>query len=319
MFLRHKDKNERIYYTDKYNNKITDKKNLTYINSLVIPPAWKNVTINKKNQKILAIGVDSKDRTQYIYSNKFIQQQKNAKFDRICLLAKKINKIMNKIHSELISNYKAFNKQACINLILYIVFLTGLRIGNKENVKKYNSFGVSTLLGKHVRIKDTYIEFNFIGKKGVQNKSIIDNPMVVTIIKGWKRKFKITKNDLFFQYKHNKNTCKINGSDVNKHLKIFGEFTVKDFRTLNANIYLIHELYNIKLDTNNKVRLLNSALRKVANKLNNTLIVCKKEYCNPNIIDSFLKNPLKFKNSISKPNKHKFVETAYLKALLYYS
>lgn len=315
MFQRKRD-NKKIYYVDSKNKVVTNPKHLKYIQSLVIPPAWDNVVINKKKSKVLATGIDQKNRKQYIYSQIFKDLQKNKKFNRIYLFAKKINKIMNKIKQNLLLNSKKFNKIACINLILYIVFITSLRIGNKENVRKYNSYGVSTLQGRHIKIKNDTVYIKFIGKKGVENKAIIREPMVVHCLKSWKRKFRIKSNDPFFQYIYNNNVYTIHSVDVNNCLKIYGPFSVKDFRTLNANIMLIKEFVNMNYDEQKNItRQINNCYRNVAEKLNNTMNVCKKEYCDSTILDRFLENPEIFQKH-KKIRRHLFVEPAYIKLFI---
>ncbi len=80
------DTRNKQYFNIKTNIQITNKDEIDYINSLKIPPAWKDVIINlDRNTNILAIGKDSKNRTQAIYHKK----KTTKKTKRIFLFFKK--------------------------------------------------------------------------------------------------------------------------------------------------------------------------------------------------------------------------------------
>jgi len=62
----------RFRYCDARGNQITDVEKLGRIESLVIPPAWRDVWISPRpNAKLQATGVDKAGRVQYLYHPHF--------------------------------------------------------------------------------------------------------------------------------------------------------------------------------------------------------------------------------------------------------
>src|SRR6184192_2834603 len=81
----------RFRYYDPRGTRITDEEKLARIESLVIPPAWKDVWISPRpGAKLQATGVDSAGRRQYLYHSSFRAQQEQAKFDRLIRFAERL-------------------------------------------------------------------------------------------------------------------------------------------------------------------------------------------------------------------------------------
>ena len=124
----------------------------------------------------------------------------------------------------------------------------------------------------------------------------------------------LNKDDNIFTYREGNKYYNIKSSDVNNYLKQFGDFSAKNFRTWGANIELIYQLLKQCSrefpDTNNKTKkLLNVCIKKVASKLHNTSAVCKSNYLDPELINLFVENPNKFRNTfnVKKINKEKLI------------
>src|SRR5690349_9558520 len=73
----------RFRYEDARGERIEDER-LERIESLVIPPAWRDVWISPNPRaKLQATGVDSAGRTQYLYHPAFRAAREEAKFERL--------------------------------------------------------------------------------------------------------------------------------------------------------------------------------------------------------------------------------------------
>src|ERR687898_269287 len=78
----------RFRYEDARGNRIDDPAKLERIESLVIPPAWKDVWISPRaGAKLQATGVDKAGRRQYLYHPEFRARQEQAKFDKLVRFA----------------------------------------------------------------------------------------------------------------------------------------------------------------------------------------------------------------------------------------
>ena len=272
-------KNINHIYTDK-NGKRVSKKTIQPYLKMYIAPAYDNVKINKNmNAKVLAIGYDERDRPQYIYNTKCIKSRGKNKFKKLIKFGKEYNNIMKRIENDYKSKEDNKNKQ--IAIILKLIMDCNFRIGNDKYTKENNSFGVSTLLGKHIKTNDGIV-VDFVGKKGVKNTCKIVDPKMKSNLRTKKKKYKNTEN--IFQYTKDGHNYTVKGDDVNEYL---GEYTTKNFRTWSANILLITHLLKEKC----KIK---DGIEYVAKKLHHTPSICKSNYIDPKLLEKYEKNPEKF-------------------------
>jgi DNA topoisomerase-1 len=255
------------------NNKpIHDKKLLEWFKDLHIPPAYQNVVIYSKSDdsKVLAYGFDSKDRKQYLYNPKFVEERQKNNYKKIISLHDVFEKIMHHISHDMLSDD---TKKKEIAMIIYLIIYCGFRIGNKVYEKQNNSYGISTIKFKHIKFVDDNVMIDFIGKKGVYNQASCNNKHIYAYLK---QKKQLNKDD-------DNVFTSISSKDVNEYLKQFHEsISCKDLRTWCANLMFIEY---IKQEIINKSkRPVKNALEKVSNQLHNTANVCKKSYIDPNII-----------------------------------
>ena len=277
-------------FYDKKGKEIKDEKKINKItDGIYISPAYDNVKINmNKNDKVRAIGYDTEERPQYIYNKKFIEEQKDKKFDHMSAFGKKFSKINQKINEDLYSTKDSKEKQ--VALILKLIMECHFRIGNDRYSKKYKSYGTTTLENKHVKVKKDHVIIDFIGKKKVRNVCTVKNKKVVKTLKEKKRTLK--KNDRVFTYRRGDDYFNIQSSDVNKYLKQFGKFSAKNFRTWGANVELIVQLIDYckgceKMNKKDIQTILKKSIEGVAKKLHNTEAVCKSNYLDPELIKFF--------------------------------
>lgn len=271
-------------YYNKNNKKITDKKTLDFIKTIYIAPAYKNVIIFKNDNKKLAQGYDVDGRLQIIYRPTFIKKQTNKKYCRMLKFNSAIPKIEQEIRSRL--KNKEYDKKKQVAIIVRIIAHCHFRVGSESYKHRYNSFGITTIQSKHVKIINNNITIEFTGKKGIKNLCIINNAELVKHLKNLK---KLSTNSHLFHI----NGKPISAKSINSFIKSFGEFTSKDFRTWYANKYMIEELKKSKPieDTILKrKKQIKNALDNVAQKLHHTSAICKKSYIDNGIIDKFVIN-----------------------------
>ena len=302
------DKEKYLFKFFKKNKEIIDKNLITYFKSLVIPPAWTNVTISSDpNVKILAVGYDDKNRRQYRYNKIYVEEQESKKYkkkmiDFISILPKIYNDI------NLLLNKRIWGRDKVIAFIIKIIDNCHLRVGNDKYALENNSYGITTLKKSHIDINTNKITLNFIGKKGVENNSEITNPLLIKLFKNNYKTFNQDSEDDFFLYYDNDDIFKIDSSHINDYLKQYGDFTIKDFRTYSANEMLLKYFYNM-YKYNNKLSNItqrklkqscNKCLDRVSTHLNNTRNICKKSYCSDYLINEYNNNPDDFIKKIKK-------------------
>ena len=89
---------------DKLDNNCEKEKDIKcYLEDIYISPALDNVKINlNKNDKILAIGYDEKQRAQYVYNKKYITKKSKEKFKHMIDFGESYQKMLQKINKDLI-------------------------------------------------------------------------------------------------------------------------------------------------------------------------------------------------------------------------
>ena len=189
--------------------------------------------------------------------------------------------------------------------------LTSIRVGNESYKKLYGSFGLTTLMNKHVKIEGADINFEFKGKKGVFHKVSLHSRKLARLIKQCRD---IPGKELFQYFDDEGHKRSVGSGDVNDYLKgITGEdFTAKDFRTWAGSVsalYAFKEAGEFHTVTECKKKIV-SVLDEVAINLGNTRTVCKKYYVHPTVIKSYEEGTI-FKY-ISKLDEDKDVDVVEL-------
>ena len=283
-------------YRNKENRLVSQRFANECLKDLYLPPALDNVKISRnKRDKVLAIGYDTKNRAQYTYNKKFTEKQSKDKFQHMIAFGESYKKILKQIQQDLYTESDTKNKQ--VATILRFVIDCSFRVGNDKYTKENKSYGVTTLESRHVTTKGPLITVEFIGKKGVKNKCSLRNKRLSKTLR--QKKKTIRKNDRLFTYRKGKQYYEVRPNDVNSYLKKFGDFTTKNFRTWGANLELIHQIQKVpdlspKDSETKKTKVLNECIDKVAFKLHNTRSVCKSNYLDPKVMESFLHDTQKF-------------------------
>jgi len=294
------------YY--KKNIEIIDEKEIDKIKALKIPPAYENVTIIN-TKKIIAFGYDTKGRKQVLYNPNFIKKQNDKKYERVKSSIKYFTKLKNVVAKDI---HCSDQKKKIIAIIITLIFTCGFRIGNKKYEKENNSVGLTTLKYSHVSIEHGSIIIDFIGKKGVRNKSVCKNKVILEFIVS---NIKTAKpDDYIFRYGEPART--ITSNDVNNYLENITrtksgngdlKITTKDLRTWNANTLFMKYFTAIKNqkyakpgskpgakpgakpDAIKDGKIIKDPIKKAiemtAEKLHNSYAISKKSYIDPNIIE----------------------------------
>ena len=313
--IKSKRKNKYNYeYYDKNNNKVNKDIVKCCLEGLYLPPAHEDVKINlNKKDKIRAIGYDNKGRAQYTYNKKHIEKQSKSKFNHMIKFGESYKKILSQINRDLFN--EADSKEKQIASVLKLVIDCSFRIGNDKYSKENNSYGVTTLENRHIKVNKDTITIDFIGKKGVRNKCKVKNKKLSKNLRTKKRT--LNKNDRIFTYRVKNKYYNLKSGDVNKYLKKFGNFTAKNFRTWGANLEFIQQL--LKCDPvdseNKKKKQISEVLRKVADKLHNTPSVCRSNYIDPYIIELFTNDSKRFNATFKNKTTKEEITDGYLELL----
>jgi DNA topoisomerase-1 len=285
-------------FTNHRGEVIKAKEVLEKISKLVIPPAYVKVKIDlNAGAKIVYEGYDEKNRLQQIYSKEHTTKAKKTKFCRLIEFGKVMPKLKSDIKKYMGSARITQNK--IIALILKIIWVCGFRVGQIKYKILYESFGISTILVKHISFDGDLINIEFKGKKSVINKCCIKDRELVKELKHLVSDKKQT--DHIFTYKKGKDSELIKPTEINKFLGNYGKITSKDLRTFDVNVLFIDfmksntkELLEATSVAKRK-KIAKKALELTSTHINNTPGICKSSYLLTDIYDLVIDNPKKFK------------------------
>ncbi len=148
---------------------VKDKELIHRFNSLVIPPAYTNVWISPyENGHLQFTGTDAAGRKQYRYHPEWNKLRNQSKYHHMQLFAAYLPAIRKQVDKDM--NRPNLDHEKVVALIVRIMELTSIRVGNESYKKLYGSFGLTTLMNKHVKIGGADVKFEFKGKKGVYQK-----------------------------------------------------------------------------------------------------------------------------------------------------
>jgi DNA topoisomerase I len=272
--------------------KIDDPETLERIKALAIPPAWTNVWIcPNANGHIQATGRDAKGRKQYRYHARFRAVRESTKFHHMVAFAKSLSSIRAAVNSHL--SRRGLPREKVLAAVVHLLDATLIRVGSDEYARSNNSYGLTTLRGRHVEVNGTTMRFNFKGKSGkVWNLSIRDR-RIAKVVRNCQD---LPGQDLFQYVDDEGETRDVTSADVNAYLReVSGEdITAKDFRTWHGTVLAAMALQEFeKFDSQaGAKRNIRDAIQTVAARLGNTPTICRKCYIHPEIFACYAEGAL---------------------------
>ncbi|ULP28442.1 MULTISPECIES: DNA topoisomerase IB [Leptolyngbya] len=279
-------------YFDLNGDRIRDEKIIQRINSLAIPPAYKNVWICPlENGHLQATGRDAKGRKQYRYHPLWRAIRDQNKFSRMIAFSQALPDIRRRLEKDLA--LPGLPKQKVLATVLKLMELTRIRVGNEEYAKTNNSYGLTTLQDDHVNVAGSKIQFQFRGKSGVEHEIEVSDKRLAKVVK---RCQDLPGQELFQYLDEHQQAQDITSSDVNDYLReVTGQdFTAKDFRTWAGTVLAASHLAEIGKFTSQTAAKKNitQAVKSVSAYLGNRPATCRKYYIHPNVLEAYLDESL---------------------------
>lgn len=279
-------------YLDEHDERITDEEILERLTALVIPPAWTEVWISKLPKGHLqATGRDDRGRKQYIYHPEWKQARSLTKFGRMISFCKQLPLLRERMAHDI--QLKKLGRDKVTALVLTIMDNALIRIGNRQYAEANNSYGLTTLRDRHVKIDGSKIKFSFKGKKGVEHEIDLKDRHLARLVKKCRD---IPGYDLFQYYDDEGARHTLESGDVNEYLREVTQegFTAKDFRTWGGTVRMVECLEQVMEDNPDleKEKSIKAAVKEVAIHLGNTPTVCSKYYIHPEVVNLFREDKL---------------------------
>lgn len=213
--------------------------------SLAIPPAWREVWICTHPQGHLqATGVDEKGRKQYRYHAQWAELSADRKFTGIADFARALPALRGRVAAALAA--EGFEKERIVAGIVGLLDHTGYRIGNRRYASENRSYGLVSLLSRHLVEEDGQWVLRFRGKSGQWHRAEVRNARLMKLVA---ELHELPGQHLFRYERAPGQWSDIDTGDVNAWLKEAGggDFTAKQFRTWRATVLCARELARLPM------------------------------------------------------------------------
>lgn len=271
---------------------VRERATLGRIRALAIPPAWREVWICPRDDGHLqATGRDARGRKQYRYHRRWHEVRDETKYGRMVPFAKALPRIRRRVERDLA--LPGLPREKVLATVVRLLETTLIRVGNEEYARNNDSFGLTTLRERQVRVRGGKLKFQFRGKSGVHHDIELTDRRLAAIV----RRMQDLPGEELFQYLDESGATRgIESADVNTYLKeIAGEdFSSKDFRTWAGTVLAARALKALKpFESQTEARRnVVQAIETVAKALGNTKAVCRKCYVHPEILESYMEGRL---------------------------
>jgi DNA topoisomerase I len=275
-------------YLDARGIRITDPAKIARIESLVIPPAWKDVWIAPRpTAKLQATGIDAAGRRQYLYHPEFRAAQEEAKFDKLIRFAERLPDL-RQVMSEHIS-HEPLEREWTSALALRLINLGWFRVGSERYARTSKTFGITTLTKRHVSVRGSRIAFRYRGKhRAWVRTALVDAELAAAM----RLLLELPGGRRLFRYRWEGKLYNLTGRRLNDYVGTYlgEEFTAKDFRTWGGTLLAAIALAErgvAETQTEAK-RTVAAVMRIVGERLGNTPAVARSSYVSPAVIEQYL-------------------------------
>ncbi len=276
-------------YWDARGHRIDDPAKIERIDSLVIPPAWKEVWISPRaGSKLQATGLDKAGRRQYLYHPDFRARQEQAKFDKLVRFAEALPDLRQAM-GEHMTHEDPYDRERVCAIAVRLINMAWFRVGSDRYARSSRTHGVTTLTRRHVAIRGTRVEFRFRGKHRVQVRTTVVDTELAEAVKALLDQ---PGSARLFRYGRNGDSAMLTGAVLNDYIRehLGEDFTAKDFRTWGGTLtaaIALGEIGVAETDTEAK-RVVAKVMRTVGERLGNTPAVARSSYVSPGVVEQYL-------------------------------
>ena len=276
-------------YLDPDGERIDDPETLERIAELAIPPAWRDVWICLDPLGHLqATGIDAAGRKQYRYHDQWRARRDREKFASMIEFGHALPQLRRRVRRDL--RRDALDRArvlACATRLLDVGFF---RIGSEDYAVTNETYGLATMLRRHVTVEEDEVVFAYPAKSGQRRVHTIADENVRTVVAALKRRR--GGGPELLAYKDGRRWADVRSDDINAYVKdaTSHDFSAKDFRTWNATVLAAVALATGDGKPRSKTaykRAAAAAVKTVAAYLGNTPAVARASYIDPRVFDRF--------------------------------
>jgi DNA topoisomerase-1 len=272
-------------YKDAQGTTIVDVQVRDRIAKIAIPPAWRNVWIcTWEDGHLLAVGDDERGRRQYIYHERWRSIRDQLNFYRLIGFGGALPAIRGDVDKQL--RRRTLDADRVLATMLRIIDRAGFRVGNEVYAEENDSYGLTTLMKRHVSVQGSTVHFRFPAKSGKRADVALRDPGVARVI------------SLLLEQR-GRRLFTVDGAPVasdviNARLADLtgAHLTAKDFRTWHGTTTVFRHLRaHLPAGEDAETHVL-AAIDAASAALNNTRTVARAHYVHPDVVDGYTSGDL---------------------------
>jgi DNA topoisomerase IB len=311
-------------YLDPDGERIDDPETLERITELTIPPAWRDVWICLDPLGHLqATGIDDAGRKQYRYHDQWRARRDREKFGSMIEFGRALPKLRRRVRRDL--RRDALDRARVLACATRLLDLGFFRVGSEDYAVTNETYGLATMLRRHVTVEADEVVFDYPAKSGQRRIHTITDEDVRTVVAALKRRR--GGGPGLLAYKDGRRWADVRSDNINAYVKdaTSHDFSAKDFRTWNATVLAAVSLADGDGRPRSKTaykRAAAATVRTVAAYLGNTPAVARASYIDPRVFDRFrsgwtIADALRDvgEPDLGDPRKRARIETAVLELL----
>jgi DNA topoisomerase I len=286
--IRRKLVGERFVYEGADGKRVTSERTLERIRLLAIPPAWTHVWICPSADGHLQVTArDAKGRKQYRYHARYREIRDETKFDHMMDFSRVLPSVRSTVEAHL--GLRGLPREKALATVVWLLERTLIRVGNLEYARDNESYGLTTLEGRHADVRGAKVRFIFNGKSGKEHAVSVEDRRLARIVQ---RCQTLPGEQLFHYLDDDGERRDVDSGDVNEYLReIAGPgVTAKDFRTWAGTMQAaaaLRDLGPAETERDRKANIVR-AVDQVAERLGNTRAVCRNYYIHPVILSAYV-------------------------------
>jgi DNA topoisomerase I len=272
-------------YRDADGVTIVDIKLRDRIAKIAIPPAWRNVWIcTWEDGHILAVGDDERGRRQYIYHERWRSLRDQLNFYRLIGFGDALPTIREDVERQM--RRRSFDGDRVLATMLRIIDIAGLRVGNEVYAEENDSYGLSTLTAKHVRVRGRTVDFRFPAKSGKTAEVSVTDAGVARVVE----RLAAQRTRRLFTV----DGSAVGSDEINTRLaELTGaHLTAKDFRTWIGTTTVFRHLRAHPATDRDAEQHVLAGLDAASSALGNTRTVARAHYVHPDVVDGYTSGDL---------------------------
>ena len=203
--------------------------------------------------------------------------------------------------------------------VVQLVSESFFRIGSERYLAENRTFGIATLMKRHVEIANGRATFTYVGKRAIRQRQIVGNRSLARLVS----RHLSSPGARLFRYRDGRRWRDLTSRDVNAYLQetLGVPFSAKDFRTWGGTLEAIRAFVRAPMPAGASERTVaavqNAAIREVAEQLGNTPAVCRSSYIHPAVFTGWRSGRLAKavpESDLNHPRKLESMALAFLSA-----